>query len=148
MSLTLREVTEVLHVYYPGQEWRCAEPINADPIVLDQYGNLVYGLQWFEYNTLAKPTIEQLQAHWEEFKATGEYQKTFPALPKDRRGPFVGKTSEYAQALLQYSDWAALPDTHLANQAEWDAYRAALRDIRSNPSDDVVWPTMPEARFI
>ena len=149
MSLTIREVSEVLHKYWVGQEWRCADPITDDPAVLDELGNLISGLQWYtDRNTLPKPTVAELTAKWVEFKQTGEYTQEFGAIPGDNRGNFVGRTSEYAQALLANSDWAALPDTNLANQAEWDAYRAALRAIRSNPSENAVWPTKPSAIFL
>jgi hypothetical protein len=49
--------------------------------------------------------------------------------------------------LLQQSDWAALPDTNLQNQTEWDAYRAALRAIVLNPPQEEItsWPIKPEA---
>jgi hypothetical protein len=149
MSLTIREVSEVLRKYYPGQEWRCAEPISDAPPVLDELGNLISGLQWFtDRNTVPRPTVAELEARWAEFRQTGEYIQQFPALPKDLRGPFIGKTSEYAQALLTESDWAALPDTQLANQDEWNAYRAALRAIRSNPTENPTWPTRPRAIFV
>ena len=53
----------------------------------------------------------------------------------------------HAKVLLFQSDWAALADTNLQNQAEWDAYRAALRAIVQNPPDTLIetWPTKPEA---
>jgi hypothetical protein len=52
-----------------------------------------------------------------------------------------------AKRLLLDSDWAALPDTNLQNQAEWDAYRAALRAIVLNPPQEEItsWPVKPEA---
>jgi hypothetical protein len=52
-----------------------------------------------------------------------------------------------AKRLLLDSDWAALPDTNLQNQAEWDAYRAALRGIVLTPPQEEItsWPVKPEA---
>ena len=52
-----------------------------------------------------------------------------------------------AKFLLMQSDWAVLPDTNLQNQAEWDAYRVALRVIVLNPPQEeiVSWPVKPEA---
>jgi hypothetical protein len=51
-----------------------------------------------------------------------------------------------AKFLLKESDWAALPDTKLQNQAEWDTYRAELRAIMFNPPQEEVlaWPVKPE----
>jgi hypothetical protein len=55
-----------------------------------------------------------------------------------------------AKFLLQDSDWAALPDTNLQNQSEWDAYRAALRAIVVNPPQEEItlWPVKPEAIWV
>lgn len=52
-----------------------------------------------------------------------------------------------AKQLLMESDWAALPDTHLQNQTEWDDYRVELRAIMFNPPQEevIVWPVKPEA---
>jgi hypothetical protein len=52
--------------------------------------------------------------------------------------------------LLRKSDWTAVTDTALseADQADWEDYRQALRDIPQTYSDDpenVVWPEAPEA---
>lgn len=51
-----------------------------------------------------------------------------------------------AKYFLVDSDWAALPDTNLQNQSEWDAYRALLRAIVINPPQEEisVWPVKPE----
>jgi hypothetical protein len=49
-----------------------------------------------------------------------------------------------ADRLLQESDWAMLPDVTLQNKAEWEAYRVALRNIRSNLTVDPAWPTEPD----
>jgi hypothetical protein len=52
-----------------------------------------------------------------------------------------------AKQRLENSDWAALPDTNLQNQSEWDAYRAALRAIVLNPPQEEItsWPVKPVA---
>lgn len=51
-----------------------------------------------------------------------------------------------AKQLLMESDWAALPDTNLQNQTEWDDYRVELRAIMFNPPQEevIVWPVKPE----
>lgn len=50
-----------------------------------------------------------------------------------------------AEQLLLDSDWSVLPDVPLANKADWEAYRAALRAIAINPSVDSTWPLKPES---
>jgi hypothetical protein len=148
MTLDLTQVTEVLKKYYPSQQWRCAEPVDTDPCILDEYGNIVSGIQWYEENTVGKPTMEDLEERWLQIEATGEYKKQWD-LPRDEGGGgvYYGTLSQYAQRLLTLSDWAALPDVGLENQAEWDAYRATLRDIRSNPSADKTIPSIPQVKY-
>ena len=109
---------------------------------------------------------------WIEFKDTRENKEfvgtNFPAwvanciqkfddfdyIYKNPPPPTPEQIAEFnkfqAKALLQDSDWAALPDTNLQNQAEWDAYRAALRVIFFNPSQEEIasWPTKPEAIWV
>lgn len=146
--LDLSQAVEVLNKYYVGQTWRAASPVDMNPEQYDADGNILAGIQWYETNTLPKPTIEELEAKWGEIEATGEYPQSWPPIPGHiRRDPYVGTMSEYAQRLLESCDWAALPDTNLTNQAEWDAYRAALRDIRSNPSASKTFPARPEVKF-
>jgi hypothetical protein len=48
-----------------------------------------------------------------------------------------------AKQLIAASDWSALPDVGLVNQADFLAYRAALRALIINPVADPVWPTEP-----
>jgi hypothetical protein len=148
MTLNLEQASEVLRRYYEGQIWRCAEPVDTIPPQYDEYGNILAGIDWNKDNDLPVPSMEELQEKWEEIAATGEYKQSWDE-PRDvgGGGVFYGTTSQYAQRLLTLSDWAALPDTNLANQAEWDAYRAALRDIRSNPSADKTFPEKPAVIF-
>jgi hypothetical protein len=58
----------------------------------------------------------------------------------------IGNKYQAKQRLLD-SDWAALPDTNLQNQTEWDSYRASLRAIVLNPPQEKItsWPVKPEA---
>lgn len=48
-------------------------------------------------------------------------------------------------AKLINSDWTQLRDVTLTNDADWQTYRQALRDITDTYQsvDDVVWPTEP-----
>lgn len=48
--------------------------------------------------------------------------------------------------LLTETDWTQSRDVTLTNDAAWQTYRQALRDITDTYSDldSVVWPTKPE----
>lgn len=57
-----------------------------------------------------------------------------------------GKTicKRTAKKLIASTDWAVLPDVGLANLADFEAYRASLRELIKNPTPDPVWVTPPE----
>jgi hypothetical protein len=148
MELTLNQISETLDFYFKGQVWKCVLPITNDHPTYDDFNNLTSGLEWCQLNDVPRPSIEQLQTLWNQIYDSGEYLHEHPPIPSiTKLNPFYGKVSEYAQALLKDSDWAALPDVGLANQSEWDAYRASLRNIRSNPSKTAVFPQKPEVRY-
>jgi tyrosyl-tRNA synthetase len=52
---------------------------------------------------------------------------------------------EERDKLLAESDWTQNRDVILSNDAEWAAYRQALRDLPANTTDPTnpVWPTKP-----
>ncbi len=50
-----------------------------------------------------------------------------------------------AKRLLEETDWSQLADVNLTNQADFTAYRAALRAIVLDPPITVVWPDKPMA---
>lgn len=52
---------------------------------------------------------------------------------------------QQAKSLLSNSDWAALPDVGLANQADFDAYRKILRNYAINPVAEPTFPVEPKA---
>lgn len=66
----------------------------------------------------------------------------FTSVPNFVEGSeyFIHENTISSQALLQESDWTVLPDVGLtaANLQEWKNYRAQLRAIRKNPSDDTI----------
>ena len=49
-----------------------------------------------------------------------------------------------AKALLSQTDWAVLPDVGLANKADFESYRATLRNLVINPVAEPVFATEPE----
>lgn len=113
----------------------------------------VHALQWdgsageIEFNDgTFNQTIAELpswavacDALWQARK----YDYENPAPLTDEQQTLANKNR--AKSLLADSDWAALPDTNLSNQTEWDSYRAALRSIFLNPTPDASFPTIPDA---
>lgn len=49
-----------------------------------------------------------------------------------------------AKKRIAATDWSVLPDVGISNTAEFETYRAALRELIKNPVADPVWPTEPE----
>jgi hypothetical protein len=49
-----------------------------------------------------------------------------------------------AKKRIATTDWAVLPDVGISNTAEFEAYRAALRELIKNPVAEPVWPTEPQ----
>jgi len=50
-----------------------------------------------------------------------------------------------AKSLLAASDWSVLPDVGLANKADFESYRATLRNLALNPVENPTFPTEPKA---
>ena len=73
-----------------------------------------------------------------------DYERRNPPPPTPEEWAAINDAQ--AKFLLQESDWAALSDTNLQNQTEWDAYRVALRAIILNPPQEEItsWPVKPE----
>jgi len=54
---------------------------------------------------------------------------------------------EQRDKLLQESDWTQNRDVVLSNDAEWQTYRQALRDITQTFDpyvEEIIWPNKPE----
>jgi len=49
-----------------------------------------------------------------------------------------------AKKRIATTDWSVLPDVGISNTAEFEAYRAALRELIKNPVAEPVWPTEPQ----
>lgn len=63
-----------------------------------------------------------------------------PALSDEQKKQ---RCKQKATAKIAAVDWSVLPDAGLVNQADFIAYRAALRALIINPVADPVWPTEP-----
>jgi uroporphyrinogen-III synthase len=61
--------------------------------------------------------------------------------------PLLACTNE-AKRLLAASDWSVLPDVNISNKAEFETYRAQLRELMFNPVAAPVFPTEPQPNWI
>ena len=113
-----------LYTYYPNTEWS---------IKIENYD----GLLWGENNKINKPTKEEFENNF----ATFINSKPLRLLRIQRN------------QLLQETDWTQNRDVTLANDAEWAAYRQALRDLPNTATPEldeygnltnVTWPEKPE----
>jgi hypothetical protein len=71
-----------------------------------------------------------------------DYAEKNPPPPTPEQA--IASNEEKAKELLAESDWTQVADVNLSNQAEWDAYRQALRVIATAPTVDPVWPIKPQ----
>ena len=85
------------------------------------------GLQWLDSRTV--PTESAVQT---------KYNEIIAAEP-------TNLLREARDAKLAETDWTQSRDVTLTNDAAWQTYRQALRDITDTYSDldSVVWPTKP-----
>ena len=151
-SISLEAASYVLNKYYLAYDWSAAGTITDADAEFDEFGNIINGLRWGSSNDIPKPTVAQLQEKYNSIVSEGEVRQKFAKLdgPESIYGDmhgFYGTVKEYASLLLRQSDFAALPDVGLANQSEWDAYRASLRAIRSNPTENPTWPSKPAVTY-
>jgi hypothetical protein len=77
-------------------------------------------------------------------------------MPPTPYVPSAEDNKATAVSLLQATDWTSIPDVadstlsnpHLTNQAEFFAYRSALRAIAVNPTEgDLTWPVKPTEQW-
>jgi hypothetical protein len=77
-------------------------------------------------------------------------------MPPTPYVPSADDNKATAVNLLQATDWTSIPDVadpalsdpHLTNQAEFFAYRSALRAIAVSPTEgNLDWPTKPKEQW-
>lgn len=56
----------------------------------------------------------------------------------------LDQCKDEAKKRIAATDWSVLPDVGISNTAEFETYRAALRELIKNPVAEPVWPTEPE----
>ena len=86
------------------------------------------GVEWLDDRTM--PTESEVQTKYDEIIA---------AEP-------LNLMREIRNIKLAETDWTQSRDVTLTNDADWQTYRQALRDITDTYTslDDVVWPEKPE----
>lgn len=108
--------------------------INYMQILTNNYSNKNWSIEGNSYDGIAwsdsspKPTQSELDVLWASTQDT------------------IAKTACKAEAKkrIAATDWSVLPDVGISNAAEFETYRAALRELIKNPVADPVWPTEPE----
>ena len=104
--------------------------------------------QWFGWSDASNKIYANLVIHDDQYDKPSQASLEAELATLQAAHPWRvarGKRDD----LLRKSDWTAVTDTALseADQADWEDYRQALRDIPQTYSDDpenVVWPETPE----
>lgn len=134
--------------------------VSYAPLDMSSVPSNVRALQWFDTNgwiefndgtfnqdiTELPDWVTPCIQEWE----VADYRNKNPVQP-----PPTAETNKItAMELLQQTDWTALPDVadpsksnpYLANAADFNAYRNAIRQIAINPTaGDIDWAVMPQA---
>lgn len=94
-------------------------------------GNTYSGLTWLD-STQAKPSEAAINAEIERLEADA---------------PFAACKVE-AKKRIAASDWSVLPDINISNGAEFEDYRAELRELIITPVASPVFPTEPDPVWV
>jgi hypothetical protein len=114
MYVRKADIPAALQSLRPGAQWALR-------------GDLYSGLDWMD-QVQTCPTEEEINA--EITRLDGIY-------------PLEACKRE-AKKRIADTDWSVLPDVGLANKADFEAYRAALRSLIVTPVLDPQWPVEPE----
>lgn len=87
-------------------------------------------LQWVDCD-------QSVQAGWSYVNGI------FSAPPSPTEDQLKEMCKDQAKNLISKSDWSTLSDVTLKNQADFIAYRAAIRALIINPVAEPTWPTEP-----
>lgn len=104
-----------LQVLAPTAEWTITD--------ITKYSSLVW-----HSTDITKPTQEALDS---------EVSRQISAEPLE-------KCKAEAKKRIASSDWSVLPDVGISNVSDFEAYRAALRELIKNPVVDPVFPNEPQ----
>jgi hypothetical protein len=119
-------VIDALNVLTPGAEWNIADKYNYNT------------LEWLSTD-IAKPTEQEVNDE---------------IIKLDLAAPFAA-CKQQASSLLSQTDWTTIADVadptksqpYLLNQAEFTAYRSAVRVLAVYPVAEPVWPVKPAEQW-
>lgn len=118
-------ISQALYTLVPGAEWSLKDSKDYSTI------------EWFSPN-IPQPTADQVQAEIARLEA----EAPLDACKKE------------AKRLLADTDWSEIPSVanpantpHLVNQADFIAYRIALRLLAVNPVVSPFFPPVPVAKW-
>lgn len=94
-------------------------------------GNTYDALNWLD-TSIAKPTEAEVNAEVARLEAEEP----------------LNNCKNEAKKRIAASDWSVLPDVGISNVAEFETYRAALRELIKNPVAEPSFPTEPEPVWI
>lgn len=114
MNIRKADIPAALQTLRPGAQW-----------VLR--GDLYSGLEWMDQAQTC-PTEEEINAEIERLDSI------YPLEACKRE----------AKKRIAETDWSVLPDVGLANTADFEVYRAALRAFIITPIAEPQWPVEPE----
>lgn len=118
----------------------CDIPLNVHALQWDNNSG------WIEFND---GTVN------EEIQSLPEWANTCVAVwdavnflaqnpPAPTLEELIAECKSKAKALLAQTDWSVLPDVGLANKADFESYRASLRNLVINPVAEPVFAIEPE----
>ena len=119
-------IPNALAVLTPGAEWNIADKYDYNT------------LEWLSTD-IAKPTEQEVNDE---------------IIRLDLAAPFAA-CKQQAASLLSQTDWTTIADVadptksqpYLLNQAEFTAYRSAVRVLAVYPVADPVWPVKPAEQW-
>lgn len=119
-------VINALNALTPGAQWSITDPYNYNT------------LEWFSTD-IAKPTEQEVNDE---------------IVRLDIQAP-LDACKQQASLLLSQTDWTTIADVadpaksnpYLLNQAEFAAYRSAVRMLAVYPVASPVWPTKPQEQW-
>lgn len=118
LPINFADIPMALQSLRPGAQWVFRG---------DQYS----GLEW----------LDQVQTCPTEEEVNDEIARLNIQIP-------LGRCSEEAKKRVAASDWSVLPDVNISNKSDFEAYRAALRQLIFNPVANPVWPVEPDPVWV
>lgn len=123
----------------------CGIPQEVHALQWDTYSG------WIEYKDPDTPneTITELPSWALSACQVYEERDYIEKNPPPPAPPESWQNKNEAIQRLYDTDYAVLPDVNISNKAEFETYRAALREIVFNPPEGYIdWPVKPDPAWI